>query len=368
MYQIGWENTKGEWVESKHIFVGDTRIVTKRKNEGNDNYSQEEAEQYFYHGDHLGSAQMVTDHNGQVYEHLEYTPYGELWVEHAEQTAANVDKTVFRFTGKERDGETGLYYYGARYLNPQTGLWLSTDPAMGEYVPQAPINDEAKKANRNLAGMGGVFNVVNLHVYHYAGNNPMKYTDPDGRISFRLGFGKGLAGKIKIGIQDGKLTIRILGGVGVGAEIGLTLTDESEKSVGIKLVYSAEGTFSVETPENGININVEISPDSSSASISTEVAGQTMDLFRIENGVISNGPSDTLDISEGAMIFAGVGFELTIGFSGWAVGGDATGETIYIPTGRPGETTSEQRNGAFLERQQHYNTSSNGPPTPGEVR
>jgi hypothetical protein len=73
---------------------------------------------------------------------------------------------------------------GARYLNPQTGLWLSTDPAMGEYVPQAPINDEAKRYNQNLPGMGGVFNVVNLHVYHYAGNNPVKYTDPDGRMDF----------------------------------------------------------------------------------------------------------------------------------------------------------------------------------------
>jgi hypothetical protein len=70
---------------------------------------------------------------------------------------------------------------GARYPNPLTGLWLSTDPAMGEYVPQAPINDEAKKANRNLPGMGGVFNVVNLHVYHYAGNNPVVLVDPDGK-------------------------------------------------------------------------------------------------------------------------------------------------------------------------------------------
>ncbi|MDR1896571.1 MAG: RHS repeat-associated core domain-containing protein, partial [Prevotellaceae bacterium] len=153
-----------------------------RTDEGNDDYGQEKEEQYFYHGDHLGSAQMVTGYDGRVYEHLEYTPYGELWVEHAEQDKASVDKTVFRFTGKERDGETGLYYYGARYLNPQTGLWLSADPAMGEYVPQAPINDEAKKANGNLPGMGGVFNTVNLHVYHYAGNNPVKYTDPDGRM------------------------------------------------------------------------------------------------------------------------------------------------------------------------------------------
>lgn len=36
-------------------------------------------------------------------------------------------------------------------------------------------------AKLTVPGMGGVFNVVNLHVYHYAGNNPVKYTDPDGR-------------------------------------------------------------------------------------------------------------------------------------------------------------------------------------------
>jgi len=85
-----------------------------------------------------------------------------------------------KFTGKERDAETGLYYYGARYLDPKTGRWLSGDPAMGEYLPVAPVNDEAKKRNGNLPGQGGVFNYVNLHAYHYAGNNPVKYVDPDG--------------------------------------------------------------------------------------------------------------------------------------------------------------------------------------------
>ena len=85
------------------------------------------------------------------------------------------------FQKGEMDEETGLYYYGARYLDPKYSRWLSGDPALGEYIPKAPVDDEAKKHNENLPGMGGVFNVVNLHLYHYAGNNPVKYTDPDGR-------------------------------------------------------------------------------------------------------------------------------------------------------------------------------------------
>jgi RHS repeat-associated protein len=106
---------------------------------------------------------------------------GEIWIDKS-QAASEID-VPFRFTGKERDVETGLYYYGARYLDSKTSRWLSADPALGEYIPGAPINDEAKKRNGNLPGMGGVFNVVNFHLYHYAGNNPIKYTDPDGKES-----------------------------------------------------------------------------------------------------------------------------------------------------------------------------------------
>ena len=167
-------------MNSKHIFVGETRIATKVVYaDGSFIRTAEEERQFYYHSDHLGSAQLITDWRGQEYERLEYTPYGELWVEKA--SAASALDIPYRFTGKERDKETGLYYYGARYLDPRDSRWLSVDPALGEYVPVAPVNDEAKKHNQNLPGMGGVFNTVNLHVYHYAGNNPVKYVDPDGK-------------------------------------------------------------------------------------------------------------------------------------------------------------------------------------------
>ena len=171
-------------IESKHIYLGQTRIATKQKTSGNENYGEEYGKQYFYHGDHLGSAQMVTNSQGNIYEHLEYTPYGELWIDQSDAS----NPTPFRFTAKERDSETGFYYYGARYLDPKTSRWISTDPAMEEYIPGAPINDEVRKRNGNLPGMGGVFNVVNLHTYHYAGNNPVKLVDPDGRWQIRSYF------------------------------------------------------------------------------------------------------------------------------------------------------------------------------------
>lgn len=150
--------------QSKHVYVGQTRVATRCSIKGDPSSGYARVNTYYYHTDHLGSASLVTDYEGSEYERIEYTPYGELWIE---RTQGGVEKIPYRFTGKELDGETGLYDYGARYLDPKTSLWLSADPALGEYFAEAPTSDEAKKRNQNLPGMGGVYNTVNLALYHY---------------------------------------------------------------------------------------------------------------------------------------------------------------------------------------------------------
>ena len=164
---------------AKNIYLGETRIVTKLNSGEKPTYQEEYYKQYFYHSDHLGSASLISDYKGEEYQRIEYTPYGETWVEKTQNTGLKF--LPYKFTGKEIDEEPGLYYYGARYLDPKYSMWISTDPALGEYIPKAPIDEEAKKHNQNLPGMGGVFNHINGNLYHYAANNPVRYIDPDGR-------------------------------------------------------------------------------------------------------------------------------------------------------------------------------------------
>jgi RHS repeat-associated protein len=164
-------------VVTKHIFVGESRIVSKLSHHdefGDLDYEKNNV--YYYHPDHLGNTTYITDTEGDQWEHFEYTPYGETWVTEENRTHS----FGYRFTVKELDTETNLYYFGARYLDAKTSRWLSVDPAFEEYLPVRPVSDREKEHNRNLPGEGGVFSWTNLNVYHYAGNNPIKYTDPDG--------------------------------------------------------------------------------------------------------------------------------------------------------------------------------------------
>ena len=118
----------------------------------NDDY---EKMQFYYHPDHLGSSSYITNLDGEVSQHIEYVPFGEVFIEERNNTW----NTPYLFNAKEFDEETGMYYYGARYYEPRLSLWMSCDPKQ-EYYP-------------------------NLSVYCFTANNPILIEDVEGK-SIRL--------------------------------------------------------------------------------------------------------------------------------------------------------------------------------------
>ena len=118
----------------------------------------------YYHLDALGTVRAVTNESGTVLERHDYLPFGEELCPSGGTyivcggSPAGQSK---RFTGKERDTETGLDYFGARYLRANAGRFTTIDPV---YTWQENLVDP-QRWNR----------------YAYARNNPPKYVDPDGR-------------------------------------------------------------------------------------------------------------------------------------------------------------------------------------------
>ena len=107
--------------------------------------------QFYYHPDHLGSSSYITNLEGEVVQHIEYVPFGEVFVEERN----NIWNTPYLFNAKEFDEETELYYYGARYYDPRVSLWISTDVAQGKYP--------------------------NVSTYTYCLDNPIILIDSDGK-------------------------------------------------------------------------------------------------------------------------------------------------------------------------------------------
>ncbi len=133
----------------------------------NDKY---EKMQFYYHPDHLGSSSYITNLDGKVSQHIEYVPFGEVFIEERNNTW----NTPYLFNAKEFDEETGLYYYGARYYEPRLGLWMSVDP-ISNYDPR---ND-----NNYLDGEhnGSVYNSFNIYPYEYCYQNSILLVDYTGK-------------------------------------------------------------------------------------------------------------------------------------------------------------------------------------------
>ncbi|MFA5038840.1 MAG: RHS repeat-associated core domain-containing protein [Candidatus Omnitrophota bacterium] len=131
----------------KHIFAGMQKICSV--NTTNSKHSIN-----YYHSDHLGSSSIITDENGNQAAHYEYTPYGSIAVSEVLLFSAS----NYLFNGKELD-QTGLYFYGARYYDPDIARFVTPDT-----IVQAPHDSQS------------------LNRYSYCRNNPVNYIDPTGHF------------------------------------------------------------------------------------------------------------------------------------------------------------------------------------------
>jgi RHS repeat-associated protein len=131
-----------------------------------------EKNQFFIHQDQVGSTNYVTEADGSLFEHLEYFPGGETWV----QEKVDLNDVPFEFSGKQFDDESGFIYFGARYYNPRSGIFVSVDPALVHRLEQLP-EDPAKTTGLDT------FAPSFLNLYDYADNRPLDETDSDGRQS-----------------------------------------------------------------------------------------------------------------------------------------------------------------------------------------
>ena len=149
-------------------------------------------ETFFYHSDHLGSTSYITDEHANITQYDAYLPYGELLVDEHSSS----EELPYKFNGKEMDAETGLYYYGARYMNPVTSLWYGVDPLAEKYKE--------------------------IGSYVYCADNPINLFDPDGQKFIYNAQGKFLRKEGKDNLvyieRDGKLTQLIDHGNGMTDE------------------------------------------------------------------------------------------------------------------------------------------------------
>lgn len=150
-----------------NLFCGPHRVASIRT----------DGKEQYYHGNHLGSASVVTNASGDMKERIEYHPFGTYRQRTDYDTSfPNVNYT---FTEQEDDDELGFYNYKARLYDPALGRFISADT-----IVQAPGDPQT------------------LNRYSYCRNNPLVFTGPSGHDFFLAFFIGALIGALFSGIQS----------------------------------------------------------------------------------------------------------------------------------------------------------------------
>jgi RHS repeat-associated protein len=154
LYRRAIKSSEGEWklIEDKiyiHPVTGEEYAVY---NSGNIDYyniyagreligkkkiNSSGSDIYYYFKDHLGNIRAVMDGtSGTITQAQDYDAWGDI----CRTYTSAIDTTVNKFTGKERDHETGYDYFGARYYDSRIGRWLQTEPLLEKYFQYSPYN------------------------------------------------------------------------------------------------------------------------------------------------------------------------------------------------------------------------------------
>jgi RHS repeat-associated protein len=145
--------------ETLHIMDDKQRIaLVETRTQGNDPAPPQLIRYQF--GNHLGSASLELDDQAQIISYEEYTPYGSTSYQ-AVRSQTETPKR-YRYTGKERDEESGLYYHGARYYAAWLGRWVSCDPIGHSDAPNLYLFTRANPiTSLDRAGMASGPDVYN---------------------------------------------------------------------------------------------------------------------------------------------------------------------------------------------------------------
>jgi RHS repeat-associated protein len=133
----------------------------------------------FHLGDHLGSSNVVVDSGGALVNREEFTPYGET-------SFGSFARKRYRFTGKERDEESGLNYHGARYYASWLAHWLSVDPYLvtPERIPLRQSSSSSAYTTKLIKeiqeGKSDMMSSTRINSYCYSLDNPINLLDPNG--------------------------------------------------------------------------------------------------------------------------------------------------------------------------------------------